>query len=204
MRTISQIIFVVFFLVSCSTAGKLGKSEKLSNEQKGKNTFVNTTILATGTVLLSASEDLPFDAADFKPFFEEKMKKADLADLDRAIKDLGPDVFADIDELLEQMHSTMDDVKVVNPDIYANLFGGELMQKGVRITEKHKLPYGFLALSQELSPTEIHRYFIYFLANNDDTESSIFLIFNDLAKWVESDTFQNDADLKKLIKVLED
>ncbi|MBN1949920.1 MAG: hypothetical protein JW801_01875 [Bacteroidales bacterium] len=179
------------FIFSCSGTSRISRQRGPDAEQKACNTFVNTSIIVTGTFLVAFGNHCRLEKEAFTPYFTEELNKKTLKDLDEKIETLNVDAFNSLDTLYMQMSALLKLTSMTDPDLYHQLFLSDVMQQGVAITEKYPLPYGFRPFSQNLTLTEIKRYIVYFIAAGIEGESPMNKTLQDLAAWMQEDKFLN-------------
>jgi hypothetical protein len=195
-----SIVLTAGIIFSCSTGEQKVKS--LSLDEKAKNTFKNTTMILSGSMVLAFSDFFKGQSEAFAGIFDQEMDDQALAELDSKINGLGDATMQKLDEMMDEMDAAFDDLKKSNLPVYKKMFLHDLMQEGVDITEKYELPKGFRPLSQNLSREEIKRYILKVTTSADNPEDPIIKTYMELFEWFQKvgEEFNADQEIQNYLK----
>lgn len=209
VRTVGVFLLAGILAFSCAgnpDTGKAKKTEKeektLTLDQKARNTFKNTTVIFSGSMVLAFSETFRTQADAFAGAFDTELNKEDLDRLDDQIAGLGDDVMSPLEEMMNQMDEAFDDLSEENLTIYEKMFLHDIMKEGVAITEKYELPAGFRPMSQNLTRDEIKRYIIKLSTDGEDMDDPIMKTYMELFEWFQkvSTTFEQDPEIQTFLR----
>ena len=191
-----------FLIVSCNNPGKksvdiredsseIKENKKLSLEEQAKNTYMNTTSIISGIMILSLSEMFQGTMKSFTGSFNGKIDT-----VDAIIKSMNTEISAQLDTMVTSMDKIFNEVLTENISIYNKLFSKEILKEGVSIASKYELPEGFRPLTQDLSPSEIKRYIIYTLSipKEEQKTDELGKMLTELSQWLQEVDKEIKAD----------
>ena len=199
--------FTLILLTSCGVnpEGKDKKSAKeLTLDQKALNTFENTTIVFTGSMVVAFSNVFKGQAEAFSNTFAAGLNKENIKALDEQIAGLGEQVINPLENLITHMDSVFNEMTKKNRTIYEKMFLHDVMKEGVAITEKYELPDEFRPLSQNLSMDELKRYILKVTADSQNTDDPIIKTYIELFDWFKKvgKAFEKDTEIQNFMKGL--
>lgn len=198
MRIIKNLFIALLSLLilSCNPGNKskdaqsgLKENKNLSLEEQAKNTYMNTTSIISGIMILSFSEMFQ---GTIRSFAEGISGKVDSVDAIIATMDEG--LSAQLDTIVTSMDKIFNEILTQNISVYNKLFNKEVLKEGVAIATKYDLPEGFRPLTQDLTPQEVKRYIIYALSvPKEEAESNtVNQTLTELSQWLQD----VDAEIK--------
>lgn len=151
---LAGVIFIATVLTGCGGDGKEA-SKKLSAEDRAFNSFLNITMIYSGSMMVmfsgmgeSMNEILAGDGTD-----SEKIEKA--------MGSLNEELVNMVNEGLQDMAHQMDSIKTHNSEVYNRIFDRESMREMVAINDQFIVPRDFKKLDQNLDSNDILRYVMY-------------------------------------------
>ncbi len=148
---LAGVLIMVTVLTGCDGDGKEG-SRKLSAEDRAFNSFLNITMIYSGSMMVmfsgmgeSMNEILAGDGSD-----SEKIEKA--------MGSLNEELVSMVNEGLQDMAHQMDSIKTNNPEVFKRIFDRESMREMVAINDQFTIPKGFKKLDRNLDSKDILRY----------------------------------------------
>jgi hypothetical protein len=199
----------IVLLMSCAGNPETSKTDNektgnksLSLDEKALNTFKNTTMVFSGSMILAFSDAFKDESGIFDGAFDEELTDEDVAELDRQIASLNEQTLQSMDEMMKKMDAAFNDLSKENLPIYKKMFLKDIMKEGVAITEKYDLPNGFRPLSQDLTPKEIKRYIIKVTTDAEDMDDPIIKTYMELFEWFQlvDQEFNNDPEIQEFLQ----
>ena len=209
-RNFGILILVCSLIFSCignpDAKKEEAKVKKLTLEEKAKNTFKNTTVVFTGAMVLVFSEVYKGQAEAFAEAFNSEMNEEDIKSLDEKIAGLGNEIIQPLEEMIENMDESFDEMARENVSVYEKMFLHDLMKEGVAITEKYDLPTGFRPLSQNLTKEEIKRYIVKISTDGQDLDDPIIKTYMELFEWFQKvgQDFNSDPEIKSFLQRMQE
>lgn len=209
MKT-GTLVLIIIFLIGCmgSPEGKADKAKSrsvkkaLTLDQKAQNTFKNTTIVFTGSMVLAFSDAFKGQAQAFADAFVTEMDEESIKTLDEQIAGLGEQTLKPLEEMITHMDDAFDNMAKENLTVYEKMFLHDVVKEGVAITEKYDLPTGFRPLSQNLNRNELKRYILKVSADGQNTEDPIIKTYIELFEWFQkvSEEFNADPEIQSFME----
>ena len=207
-----SLVSVIVFLLSCAgksqakhdTARFKSTEKVLTLDQKAENTFKNTTIVFSGSLLVAFSGVFKDRTQTFSEIFASEMNRENLKILDERIASLGEQTMKPLEGMMKQMDSVFNKLAEENYSIYKKMFLHDVMKEGVDITEKYNLPEGFRPLSQNLSQMELKRYIFKVSADGQNTEDPVIKTYIELFEWLQrvGEKYNTDTEFQTFIRKL--
>ena len=202
MRIVKNLLIALLsiLIISCNHPGNKSTSikkdttevkinKKLSLEEQAKNTYMNTTSIISGIMILSLSDMFQGTIKSFAV-----SATGNLDSVDAIINNMDQGLSAQLDTMVTSMNKVFNDILTKNISIYKKLFSKEVLKNGVAIATKYEVPKGFRPLTQDLSPQEIKQYIIYTLSipKDEDSTNVVGKTLSELAQWLQD----VDAEIK--------
>lgn len=173
--------------------------EELSEEQKVRNMYKNTSAVVFNVLVVS-----------FDEVFKEEIKtltasigsgettEKETKNLEVNVDDFSDDFKNKLDSGLVALDQYFDQLKTEDEEMYNKIFANEKMQKGVLIAENYDLPEGFAPLHENLDEEEITRYVIQLAANSESQADPLSLYMAEVMQWFGevSNELESDPEIK--------
>ena len=159
-------------------------AEELTDDVKARNIYKNTTVILSGSMVISFGNIL----GDQAQAINEAFGTGNTAEIDAKIASLPAETMAKLDDMKNKMDSVFDAMKTEHEAIYNKMFQHELMAEGIEIANKYELPEGFEPLTANMDETAMRRYIIKISSadpNGDATEDVILNMYKEIFEWMQ-------------------
>lgn len=179
--------------------------EELADDVKGRNIFVNTTAILTGSFLFMAPDAFGGMKDGLKEAFGKFSNgEASADEIDQKIATLPAELLKNMDEMKDALYNAYGGIQESHPAIYDKMFKHELMAEGIAIAESIELPAGFKPLTQNLDANDLRRYILKMQVDAESQDDAIIKGYQEVYKWMEkiSAEFKADTEIATFLSEL--